>query len=92
MTWNSHLLRYLARLIVEEWKKVDTVQWKVDPEKAAAKIQAVLNEDLQKEKELDQEVHRMMEELEKTHSNQFERYKMYPLLKKKLAEKKGIIL
>ena len=32
----------------------------------------------------------MLDELEKTHAGQFERYKMYPLLKKKMAKKKGL--
>ena len=42
--------------------------------------------------ELDAEVNRMMDDLEKQSSGEFQRYKMFPMLKKRLAKEKKIIL
>lgn len=92
MRWNQNLSNYLTTLIIKEWEKSGVVVLKTTPEQTAQQVHALLNQDLNKEKELEKEVQQMLDELEKTHVGQFERYKMYPLLKKKLAEKKGIIL
>ena len=92
MRWTSDLSYYLARLIFAEWKKTNLVEWKTSEEEVASQIHQILSEDLNKEKELEEEVGQMLDQLEKTHAGQFERYKMYPLLKKKMAKKKGIIL
>jgi len=51
-----------------------------------------LNKNLHAEKLLDQEVEDMMDMLEKQNPGGFQRYKMFPLLKKKLASKKGFVL
>ena len=92
MQWTPSLSHYLAHLVFEEWKKLNQVEWKVSEEKVASAVHQVLLEDLQKEKDLEKEVHQMLDELEKIHPGEFERYKMYPLLKKKLAKQKGVIL
>ena len=91
MRWTSGLSYYLAKLIFEEWNKSNLVTWQVKEEQAASHIHHIISEDLDKEKQLEKEVNQMLDELEKTHSGQFERYKMYPLLKKKIAKQKGII-
>ena len=92
MRWTPNLSSYLAQLIFKEWSKHDVVEWKADEKKIASHIHHIISMDLQKEKELEKEVNNMLDDLEKTHTGQFERYKMYPLLKKKMAQKKGIIL
>ena len=92
MLWNSHLSHYLAILMVKEWEKSNAVNYPKGTEVVKQQVNVILNEELNKEKQLDQQVQVMLDQLEKTHPNNFERYKMYPLLKKKLAEKKGVIL
>ncbi len=92
MRWTSGLSHYLAKLIFEEWNKNNLVTWQAGEEEAASHIHHILSEDLNKEKELEKEVDQMLDQLEKTHAGQFERYKMYPLLKKKMAKEKGIII
>jgi hypothetical protein len=47
---------------------------------------------MRKESDLDHEVNRMMDELERQNPGEFQRYKMFPMLKKRLAKEKGIIL
>ncbi len=51
-----------------------------------------LNKNLHAEKLLDQEVEAMMDQLEKQNPGGFQRYKMFPLLKKRLATQKGFVL
>ena len=92
MQWTPEFSSYLAQLLIEEWDKNHLLEWKAEKAKAISHIRQCIAEDLNKEKELEKEVQHMLDELENTHSGQFERYKMYPLLKKKLAQKKGLIL
>ena len=92
MRWTPEFSSYLAKLLIEEWDKNHLVEWQIEKEKIISPVQQCIAEDLNKEKELEKEVQKMLDELENTHPNQFERYKMYPLLKKKLAQKKGFIL
>jgi len=92
MPWNLKLSQYLTQLILKEWTINNLVEYPSNEEKIAKHIHQILSADLNKEKELETEVKAMLDELEKTHTGQFERHKMRPLLKKKLAQKKGIIL
>ena len=92
MKWTPSFSRYLAQLILIEWEKANLVEYKAGEDEIIAYIHQLLSEDLNKEKKLEEEVNQMLDELEKTHGGQFERYKMYPILKRKMAEKKGIIL
>ena len=92
MKWTPSFSRYLAQLILAEWEKANLVECKASEDEIISYIHQLLSEDLNKVKELEEEVNQMLDELEKTHGGQFERYKMYPLLKRKIAEKKGIIL
>ena len=52
----------------------------------------ILKEEVQKEVELDKEVHRKLDELEKTNPGEFQRHKMFQLMKAKLAKEKKVIL
>lgn len=92
MRWTPAFSNYLGRLLLNEWQKHKAVDLKVDEKELLSKIHSIISEELDKEKQLDEEVNKMLDDLEKTHSEQFERYKMFPLLKKKLADKKGVIL
>ncbi len=93
MHWKPEFSSYLARLLMEEWDKSVLVKGQgKKQEEILAHVQQVIAEDLKREKDLEREVQNMLDELEKTHSGQFERYKMYPMLKKKLAQKKGVVL
>ena len=90
--WNFKRSQYLTKLIIKEWERSDIVEWKSDKQAIFSQVHHILTEDLNKEKELEKAVQLMLDELEKTRKGEFERYKMYPLLKKELAKKRGIIL
>lgn len=92
MRWTSNLSTYLAKLVITEWKNNNAVVFKGKEEQIISYINNLLSADINKVKQLEQEVEQMLTQLEITNAGQFERYKMYPLLKKELAKKKGIIL
>lgn len=87
----NQLLR-IARLVVKQVHASPAIQPKVDDEVIEKTVIAVLKKNLEEEAQLDREVEAMMEQLERQNPGGFERYKMYPLLKKRLAEQKGFIL
>ena len=90
MSWTEHHTYWFAKKLLKDFEKTKGVQLLKDPEFVLQEISRILSHDLDKEKELEKEVTRMLDELEKT--KDFDRSKMRPMLKKKLAEKKGIIL
>ncbi len=92
MRWTLSLSNYLAILLIQEWKKDAELVCSLSTEDLGSHIYEIFHTEQEKEKELDQEVAQRLDELEKTHKGQFERYKMYPLLKKKLAEQKSLAL
>lgn len=85
----------MNKIAVEVFKAlsdVDNITVNADKEKFKSVIVQVLKQNIEEEKELDQAVNTMMDTLEEQNPNAFERYKMFPLLKKKLAEQKGFVL
>ncbi len=63
-----------------------------DAEKIKSSVAQVLKANLEDEKKLDDAVNAMMDTLEQQNPGGFQRYKMFPLLKKKLAEQRGFVL
>ena len=85
-------MQKLVEKVFEHWKRQNVIVFKEDEKKAfAAAVEAVRLE-YQKEADLDYEVNKMLDQLERTNSGEFERYKMYPILKKKLAKDRKVIL
>ncbi len=82
----------MVRKVFEDLKSHNVLQFKTPEDKVFKRAVEIVKGEFEKEAELDIEVNRMIEELERQNPNNFERYKMFPLLKKKLAKQKGIIL
>ncbi len=82
----------IAELVLKKWKKDQVVNFKVDEKAVLARAVKALAEDYQKELDLDREVNRMLDDLERSNAGQFQRFKMYPMLKQKLAKEKKVIL
>ncbi len=85
-------MQNLAHKVLDHWKKQNQVTFKVDEKVVLEKILQVIRGELQKEADLEKDVHKMLDQLERTNAGQFERYKMYPLIKKQLAKEKKVIL
>ena len=92
MRLTQHQLQRIAEMVLKKWKKDQVVNFKVDEKLVLARAVKALAEDYQKELDLDREVNKMLDDLERSNSGQFQRYKMYPLLKQKLAKEKKVIL
>ena len=85
-------IKRIVHLIFKGLKEGQLVHFKEKEEKVFLRAVSIIKKDFNRELELDQEVHTMMDQLEIENPGSFQRYKMFPILKKKLAEKKGIIL
>ena len=85
-------LESIAQKVLEHWKKQNLIQFKVEEKKVFSRMIEILKQDYQRELDLDRDVNRMLDDLERTNSGEFQRYKMYPILKQKLAKEKKVIL
>lgn len=85
----------MNKIAVEIYKSLEensNVSLCIDKEKIKSLVTMVLKKNMEDEKALDEDVNKMMDTLEQQNPGGFERYKMFPLLKKKLAEQKGFVL
>lgn len=82
----------LVGMIFSELKEHKIVEFKVKEDKVFERAAQIIRSDYEREQKLDAEVEKMMDALERQNSGEFQRYKMFPLLKKRLAKEKGIIL
>jgi len=82
----------MVALVFKELKANNAIEFKEKEEVVFQKAVALVKGDFRKEEELNQEVNDMMDDLERTNPGSFQRYKMFPLLKKRLAKEKGVVL
>lgn len=82
----------IASKVLETWKQQHIVVFKADEKVVLDRMNAILKTEIQKEIDLDRDVNAKLEELERTNGGQFERYKMYPLLRKQMAKERKLIL
>jgi hypothetical protein len=92
MKLNDKVLQRLVQYVFRELKTNQTIIFKEKEEAVAQRAVEILREETRKEMALDQEVNRMMDDLERQNPGEFQRYKMFPMLKKRLAKERGIIL
>ena len=85
-------MKRMAEAIFKSLKEQKVVTFKDKEETVLERATAIIRADYQREIELDREVNAMMDDLERQNPGAFQRYKMFPMLKKRLAKEKGIIL
>ncbi len=85
-------LQAIATKVLDSWKKQNVIVFKEDEKKVLNRMVDALKVDYQKELDLEADVNKMLDQLEKTNSGEFQRYKMYPLIRKQLAKERKIIL
>lgn len=85
-------LQSLAKNVFDHWQKNNLVHLKADEKAVLEKMTGILRAEVQKEADLERDVYAMMDKLEQSHGGQFERHKMYPMLKAKLAKERKVIL
>ena len=91
MKWNELIALRISELILKQLVSDDRVQLQKPEEDIRKQVEQNIKENFDQEKKLLAEVYDMMEDLEKQGHN-FEREKMFPLLKAQMAKKKGFVL
>ncbi len=92
MKINDRHMHRIAEAILKGLKSQKVIVFKEKEDAVLKRAQEIIRADFQRESELDSEVMRMLDDLEKQNPGEFQRYKMFPLLKKRLAKEKKIIL
>ena len=92
MKSNEKLVQRLVQHVFKDLKAQNIVTFKEKEDRVFQRACEILRREYERETELDREVNRMMDDLERQNPGQFQRFKMFPLLKKKLAKEKGIVL
>ena len=82
----------MVRLVLGELVSQNVITFKAKESDVAERASAIVRADYHREAQLDMEVNKMMDDLERQNPGEFQRYKMFPMLKKRLAKEKGIIL
>lgn len=81
----------ISELILKELSRSSPIHLKKNKELLKKCIIKNIQENFSQEQKISEEVYKMMEDLEQKGQN-FDRKVMFPLLKAKLAEKKGFVL
>lgn len=92
MKLTASQIQRLSEKIFNEWKSQNLMTLKVDEKVVLQTIVNTITADYQREEKLDQDVHALMDQMEREHEGQFQRHKMFPMLKQKLAKERKIIL
>lgn len=85
-------IQRLAEKILNQWKSQNVITCKVDEKTVLTTMVNALMSELKKEEQLDADVKALMDQMERQHEGEFQRHKMFPMLKQKLAKERKIIL
>ena len=91
MDKNKLVALRISELIVKRLSEDSRIQLRQSEEQTRKEIELEIQENFNQERQLIEEVYQMMETLEKQ-GQSFDRQKMFPMLKKQLAKKKGLVL
>lgn len=92
MRLNSFQIESLAKKIIGGLDEKKAIQFREGKEVALKKTIQVIEDDFEQEKLLEQEVHTMLDKLEKEQKEGFDRHRMFKMLKQKIAQEKRIVL
>ncbi|HPI39999.1 MAG TPA: DUF507 family protein [Pseudobdellovibrionaceae bacterium] len=92
MKLNTNQIEHLVDLIIRSWKNNRVIEFKVDEPKVRQRMIQLVRGEYDKEANLEKEVNKMLDDLERSHGGEFQRHKMYHMLKQKLAKERKVIL
>lgn len=92
MRLNQFQIESLSKKILSSLEEKRIVTFREGKEKALKKAIETLENDYEEEKQLELEVNSALDRLEKQQTEGFDRHKMFKMMKKKMAEEKGMIL
>lgn len=82
----------LAEHVLLALEEKASITYKVPREKVHERLVQEIQRNISEEMEIEAQTHRHLDKLEKTHGGEFQRYKMFPLVKRKVAEERGFVL
>lgn len=85
-------IQKLVEKVFNTWKAQGIVTFKEDEPKVFARAVEVVKQNYQAETELERDVHKMLDDLERTNPGDFQRHKMFGLIKQKLAKERKMVL
>ena len=89
---NPSQIQRLAEKILNHWKSQNLITLKVDEKIVLSTMVGAMNSELMIEQQLEQDVQALMDQMERQHEGEFQRHKMFPMLKQKLAKERKVIL
>ncbi len=92
MKLTTSQIQRLSEKIFNQWKSQNLMTLKVDEKIVLKTIVDTITADYLREQSLEQDVHALMDQMEREHEGQFQRHRMFPMLKQKLAKERKIIL
>ena len=92
MKMTQNHIESLVRRVLLNLEKGHHITFNKSKEAILARGKEIINKDFEKEAELEKEVMRMVDEIEKEQGDQFDRHRMFKMMKKKVADERGIIL
>lgn len=82
----------MTKLILDKLVDQKVVIFKEPEDKVRQRAVDLIKADIEREKALENEVNKMIDDLERQNPGSFQRFKMFGLLKKRMAKEKGIVL
>ena len=92
MKLTASQIQRLSEKILNQWKSQNLITFKVDEKVVLKTIVEAVTADFQREEQLERDVNALMDQMEREHEGQFQRHKMFPMLKQKLAKERKVIL
>lgn len=92
MKLTTSQIQRLSEKILNQWKSQNLITFKADEKVVLQTIVNTITGDFQREEQLDRDVNALMDQMEQQHEGQFQRHRMFPMLKQKLAKERKIIL
>lgn len=92
MKLTSNQMQAIVERVFKHWKQKNIVTFKEDEKKVLQRGIELLKGEIQAEIDLEKEVIKKLDELERSNPGEFQRHKMFQLVKTKLAKEKKVIL
>jgi hypothetical protein len=85
-------MQKLVEKVFEQWKANNVLIYKADEKVVFNRAVAAIKAEYDRESDLDREVNKMLDGLEQTNPGEFQRHKMFGVLKQKLAKERKMVL
>lgn len=92
MKLTSGQIQRISEKILNQWKTQGLITFKVDEKIVLKTIVDTITNNFKQEEQLDSDVNQLMDSMEQQHEGQFQRHRMFPMLKQKLAKERKFVL